>query len=800
MREFSGEANGRGALTGRVIDRWVLGDEIGRGGMSVVYHAHRDGDGFGQDAAMKILSMTFAGRAMLDSFLRERRILSGLHHPGIARLIDGGVTNDGAPWLVMEYVDGVRIDQWCRDNHANTRSVVQLVEQLARAVAYAQRHLVIHRDINSANVLVNERNRPVLIDFGIAGLMGREDTRTMHAFTPQFAAPEQVAGEDCTTATDVYAIGRLLQTLLVDHTVDRDLRLLIDVATHQDPDQRYANARNLAEDLQAWLDNRPMRARAPSLRYRAGKFIARNRWGVAAAALLFVAILGGLATSLWQARIAAHERDVARAESARARQVTHFLQNLFRASDPDEAQGETVTARELLDVGGHQLSGAFEGDPALRGQMLVLLGNLYRELGELDTAEPLLREGLALADTHGDDNDRVDALRALSRAQMDAGNHDDAIASVERAIGILEELDQVPGPRHATLMEPLLFSLTELGRSEEAVTRGQAALDLARQVPSLPDPSLYEYLYALSTAMGVLELNDRALPLMREAADLGVVDEDSPSSLISLLGTLASGLERQGNLTEGLELRQQALATAERIYPRDHLIRARTLNNLGNTFNRLGRYEEAAAALSRALAIYEKTYGDEAIPRVAAVHNNLGNALRSAGDLETAATHIGRAQQMAGEIFGLDDYRFTIATCNLGNVHRLLGRFESAGSLFRQCLETRLEVMGADHPSVGNAQVLMADLRLDEGKYAEALALCNAAMALYDTIGYDRPRERLATLTRHARALDGLQRHAEARTAFNDAAALAEAAGEDAGSSREEFEAAYAAFQSRTTP
>ena len=337
IHEMSADQLRHGALSGRVFGRWVLGDEIGRGGMSTVYRAQRTGDGFDQEAALKILSLTFASQSLIDSFVRERQILSELQHPGIARLIDGGITPEGSPFLVMEYVDGKRIDHWCAENEPDARRIVQLILSLAKAVAYAQKRLVIHRDINASNVLVNERGQPVLIDFGIAGLLGHDQNQTLHAFTPTFAAPEQVAGQRCTTATDVFAIGRLLQSLLAGAVVDKELQLLIDVATAADPERRYANARNLSDDLIAWLEKRPLEARLPTLAYRASRFISRHRWAVVAAVLLLVSLVGGLTTSMWQARIAAGERDVARAESARANQVTEFLKDLFRASDPYEA-------------------------------------------------------------------------------------------------------------------------------------------------------------------------------------------------------------------------------------------------------------------------------------------------------------------------------------------------------------------------------------------------------------------------------------------------------------------------------
>jgi len=792
--QMSAERLQPGALSGRVFGRWTLGEEIGRGGMSTVYHAQRTGDGFEQHAALKILSLTFASQPLIYSFLRERQILSELQHPGIARLIDGGVTPEGSPFLVMDFVNGKRIDYWCAENQPDTATRVRMVLHLAEAVAYAQQHLVIHRDINASNVLVNERGLPVLIDFGIAGLLGGDSGQTLQAFTPSFAAPEQIAGKSSTTATDVYAMGRLLQSLLAKKSIDSDLKLLIEVATADDPGQRYTNASSLADDLQAWLDQRPMRARPPSVRYRASRFIARHRWGVAASILLMLSVFAGLASSLWQARIAASERDLAQAESARANQVTVFLKDLFRASDPDEAQGEVLMARDLLDQGAHRVRNTFESSPELKVEMLILLGELYRELDELKPAEPLLRDANTLAESLGDAKLQFESLRALALWEMSSQSHEQALALAEQAEQMLEIGDGIPGLRHSRLLHPILFSLAEMGRADEAVARGEAALQLARSHAGLPPEALYNYLYELANVLVVAQRESAAELLLLEAIDLGLESQKNPTIQIAVLSNLASIYDRKGDIDTSLDYMRQALAISDQIFPLNHSSRARNLSNLASSLNKFGDYQKAEQAAREALDIYLVIYGDKAHPRVAAAHNNLGRALTLQGNYADAIVQIAAARDMAGQLFGEQDPRYSISTGNLGDLLRRAGELDQADELLSLNLEMRLASLGPDHRNVGNSLGVLALLRLDQGRYVEALELTDEALALYKRIDLQDPVWLIITGVRHARALAGLGRISEAEAEFAELMAMSEAAGVDVGTAHLDLLTARAEF------
>ena len=795
LQQMPASAPAPNALRGQLFGQWLLGDEIGRGGMSIVYQASRTGQDFEQHAALKILWVDHLGEDFVDSFLRERQILSDLQHPNIGSLIDGGLTPDGAPFLVMPHVKGEPIDRWCEQQDADLETIARLMLQLCHTVAYAQRPLVVHQDIKPANVLIDEHRQPVLIDFGIASLLGQAArARTPRAFTPQYAAPEQRLGGAITTATDVYALGALFGTLLAGHRVDRDLNAILQAATQEDPERRYANARNLANDIQAWLEVRPVQAQPSSLRYRAGRFIARNRWGVAAATLVLASLVGGLGAALWQARVASGERDLARAESARATQATEFLKDLFSASDPDRSGGEEISARELLDQGAHQVRSAFGGTPDLKAEMLVLLGDLYRELGQLAAAEPLLTEALALAETLQDHRLRVEALRGLALVRMEAGAHEVALALVEQAEAMLLEAGEVPGRRHAALMEPILFSLAELGRPAEAAERGEAALGLARGRPDIGSAALYAYLYSVANVMLIAERVEDAERLLLEASAMEFEGAGDPTTRIALHSNLASIFDRKGDLAVSLAHRREALAITERIYPPVHVERARKLSNLASVLNELGNHHAAEDALREALDIYDRKYAGTAHPRVAAAHNNLGRALAEGGRNAEAEPHLSMARDLALELFGAEDPRYIVATGNLGDLQRRLGNLERAEELLMENLQLRRSVLGPEHSGVSISLSLLAALRLQQGRWADALALTDEALALSARIGYENPRYVIATQTRRARALGGLGRDSEAEDAFTEALRDAEAAGVDAGTTWPELLAARAEY------
>lgn len=407
---------------------WRVIGALGAGGMGEVWLAERADGEFTQRAAIKQVAWPTPG--LLHRFRRERQILAGLEHPGIARLIDGGVDDDGCPWLAMEYVEGVPIAQWVRARALNPRATVELMLRICDAVQFAHRNLVVHSDIKPSNILVSGDGEPKLLDFGIAKVLAQngdtgERTRTLvQMLTPDYAAPELLAGGAITTSADVYALGVLLYELLAGQKPYRlaalgegarrgladiivkppsasvnnprvgararrralrgDLDRVVLTAMAHAPAHRYASAEALAADLRNWLVGRALAVRGQGRRYRAQKFIARHRFGFAATLLAFAILLASTIYSL-------REAELAHTQAARANAVRDFIVGVFEQTDPDTRQGKPITARELLDTGERQLAST-PGSPSFHTEMRGLLGYLHWQVGDYARGESLMRD------------------------------------------------------------------------------------------------------------------------------------------------------------------------------------------------------------------------------------------------------------------------------------------------------------------------------------------------------------------------------------------------------------------------
>jgi eukaryotic-like serine/threonine-protein kinase len=425
------------------LDRYSLMEQIGAGGMGVVYKGVRAGGEFSQVVAIKILQGAAGDQELARRFRQERQILAGLQHPYIAHLIDGGTTDSGQPFLVMEYVDGVPIDSYAAARDLSLPDLLDLFRKICAAVSHAHAKLIVHRDLKPGNILVTPDGSPKLLDFGIAKLLDGSAERTMTgggALTPEYASPEQVRGEQVTTAADIYSLGVLLYRLLsgrspyrntgsaIDLAVaictlepepltaatgrsfDRDIDTIVQVALRKEPERRYASVEQFAEDIRRWQDGYPIAARPATRGYRAVKFIRRNRLSITASFLVALALLGGVAATAWEARIANRRfndvrklansylfefhdaiRDLPGSTPARqlvAKRALEYLDSLSRESGSDKAlQLELAAAYEKV--------GAVQGAPNRPS-----LGDLAGALVSFRKAQSIReRLGVATPDT-----------------------------------------------------------------------------------------------------------------------------------------------------------------------------------------------------------------------------------------------------------------------------------------------------------------------------------------------------------------------------------------------------------------
>ena len=463
-----------GVTSGARIGPYRLVRELGRGGMGSVWLAERDDGEFGQQVALKLIRLGMDSVRVQQQFRRERDLLARLRHPNIAALLDGGLDDRGRPWFAMEHIEGVPLGEWVT-RCADLRQRLELFIKLCSAVAHAHQHLIVHRDLKPSNVLVQPDGEPCLLDFGIAKLVEQDDgerTVTAHRFlTRDFAAPEQLRGEPVGTSADVYALGLILFELLtgvryrrvhvandeatirpsqalsvarVEDTVPAhisrtDLRGDLDAialrALAHEPARRYAGAQQLADDVQRYLDGKPIEARPDSFGYRATKFVRRNRLSVAMASVALLALVAGLGTSLWQTRRAEQE-------AHRAIVIKEYLIGLFDAGRTNHA-GAAALERPIvamLDDSAGKLASELGSEPVLRDEIYGILIEIFDANAQESRAQALAVERVRQAERAFGKKDArvVPALLMQAGVALNHGQSDQVPPLLDRARAILD--------------------------------------------------------------------------------------------------------------------------------------------------------------------------------------------------------------------------------------------------------------------------------------------------------------------------------------------------------------------------
>ncbi len=769
----SDAADASGALVSPMAERrdvmperigpWRVTARLGEGGMGVVYRAERDDGLFERTVAVKVLHRGLAP-GLARRLGAERRVLARLEHDGIARLYDGGVADDGTPYVVMELADGLPITEHADAAGLSVEARVRLFTQVCDAVAYAHQRLVVHRDLKPSNVFVTQGGRVKLLDFGIARVLGDDGadslastaTRTQASMTPSYAAPEQLRLGEVTTASDVYALGVMLFELLsgarpyslagaspaeaeriVCETIppppstvaptDRaralrgDLDTICLKALAKEPDRRYASAEALGADLQRHLDGLPVLARPATRRYRTGRFVRRHRVGVAAAALVALAVVGGAGVALWQAR-------AARLEAAKAVAVNDFLVGLLGAASP-EADGRDVRVADLLDAAALRLDTAFAGQPDIEATAQHSLGVTYRELGLYPEAERHLGRALALAERlHGPHHaDVLQGQRDLGVVLRETGDYaaSDSLLSLARdaARARFGERD----PRVAAVLTDLGLTRYDAGdlpgaeaAYREALTIQQAALPPDHPDRIDADAGLADVLADEGETDAAARLMERVLAARRRQRN----DEATANALANL----GSVRYDQHRFDEAAALQTEAVARFRRALGDDHNYVGFALNNLGSTLSTAGRYDEAERALRESVRIYGAALGPRH-PDLTYPLLNLGGTLRDAGRLGESEDALAQAVSIARERLGSDHLATAGALVSLGSTLLAEDQPGRAVPVFREALAIREAALPADHTGRLVAAFKLGEALRLSGRPAEAEPLLVAAYA-----------------------------------------------------------------------
>jgi eukaryotic-like serine/threonine-protein kinase len=693
----------------REVGPYKVLDVLGEGGMGVVYLAEQM-QPLRRRVALKVLKRGMDTRQIVARFDSERQALAVMDHPHIARVLDSGVTPDGRPFFVMELVQGVPITQYADTHRLTTDERLRLFIDVCRAVQHAHHKGVIHRDLKPSNVLVAMGDgvpTVKVIDFGIAKAIGMsltERTLVTHIGqmigTPEYMSPEQaeMSGLDVDTRTDIYSLGVMLYELVVgvlpfelrskpDYAIPQTLRerdvprpstrlttlgeALETVARHRrttpdllrrelrgdldwiilramekDRTRRYETATELALDLERHLADEPVIARPPSTSYRLGKFVRRNRAPVGAALVAVFALLAGAAAATAGFVQARAEQRRAEASAATAQQVSDFLVDIFRVSNPDEARGDAITAREVLDRGADRIRGDLAGQPTVQARLMRVIGTVYQQLGLYDEAAPLLEEAVAIAERAPDpiEAQLPESLRQLGILYGLQRNTQQSDATLRRALALYREHHDTASADLARILNSLGAANVHLGRFDDATGFLRAAVTVQEHTLG---PEHAELAGPLSN-LGVVYLNRLQL--------------DSAHHYLS-----------------------RAASIRERTFGADSPQFAETLSNLGATYQMTNRYEEAEAAYTRVFAIWRSTLGEEH-PRMGPILNNLGEIHAARGRPDQAEEFLLRSLDLKERTHGPTNVSLVTTLASLAGVYVQQQRLSEADVMYRRAV------------------------------------------------------------------------------------------------------------------
>ncbi len=656
---------GENALTGESVGAYKLISRIGEGGMGNVWLAERADGRFERRVAIKFLHFSVASPAVAERFKREGRILGQLRHPHIAELIDAGLTPKGEPYLALEYVQGLHVDEYCDKHKLGVNARIELFRDVLGAVSHAHANLVVHRDIKPSNVLVSSKGEVKLLDFGIAKLLSDSTSAATAtqltleggaAMTPLFAAPEQVTGGPITTATDIYALGAMLYLLLtglhpagpgpltpavlvksitemeaplasqaiaaakdvassemrsgtpekLNRQLRGDLDTILAKTLKKNPVERYASVAALDEDLRRYLRHEPIAARPDTVSYRLRKYVRRHRVGVAIAAVLVLLLSGFSVVQAVQLRRITRERD-------RADRIAEFMTGIFKVSNPSEHVGKSVTAREILDKASSDIETGLSKDPEVQARMMYEMGMAYLNLGLFSRAEGLLDRSAKVASSAGE----AESRETLKSAQK------------------------------------LAWTLYNEGRFAEAESRQRKLLSVDQRV-------------------------------------LGPDDYDT----VGVEGDLATTLSDEGNLEEAEKLQRAVLEQQRRTLGPEAYFTVVSMNNLAVILTHQGRFEEADKLERQAIEIKLRLAGPE---NLSTMHYMMTEATiqTDMGDLDNAEKLLRQLLDVEHRVLAPTQPEIAITTYELAAVAARRGRKEEAFSLLEQAINIGLRPVEA---------------------------------------------------------------------------------------------------------
>lgn len=779
---------------GDIIENFTVISCIGEGGMGSVFLAQREQADFSQLVAIKVIHRLQNHASSELRFKRERQILASLNHKHIASFIGGGETEQGQPYIILEYIEGVPITEYCSSNELTVKQRLALFQQVLSAVSYAHQNFVVHRDIKPSNVLVTQTGEVKLLDFGIAKLIQPEQQTPNAELTQQQArvltlgnaSPEQVLGEAITTRSDVYGLGSLLVHMLTDqamfktqdlssreiedlilektpdkpsYTCSRSTNKLIQKqasalrgeldtialkALHKIPERRYSSAEQFAEDIQRYLSNYPIIAKPDSAWYSIRKFVQRNSMSSAIGGLFIVSLIASSLIIAGQSSRIEKERDTAVQQAAIAEQTAKYLSDIFNSADPNVNDGEIISAKMLLDSAYDKLN-TLDTAALIKANLTLTLSNVYGKIGEYDKASSLMDMALTFAEQVPEDDPKK--LELEFTVEIERGD--------------------------------LLIALGEYTRAAEYFAR-QLNLAMSNQtVKNQLSLSVYEYFlyrlnYGLATAYGYQDKNQQSLEYYVVAMNLA---ERTPSLSEAYLATgyfgYGSVLRHLGKFEESAEILLKGIEVERRLHKTPTLDLAHGLNQIASTQYSMGKYDDALPYAQEGLDIRRSIHEYGHIEVVASL-GMLANIYARTDQLDQAIRMRKESLDMIESTLGIEHPFFAQITNVLARLYRLNGDYQDAQNNFLKANAMLKLVFPEGNQRLAEPLIGLGQVALQNDDLQTALDYFQEALDILDSVSAKRNILRAKATGFHAVTRIKLESSEQAKIDLEDAYAMME--------------------------